>query len=453
LPKTRLSSTIAAPMSETYTTRRLGGDKLALLGLFILALLAARFVVALKSAILLSEPIELPRSGLSVSVPMGNGWLSEEKWEFQENTFVVSSILSLASGNPIAYARCRYLLAAEPTAHRVRFEQKASEIDGTIVKMGQIQAATLTIDWAHIEKPEILLDTFVGTAELPNKRQLDIEVNRVTGDTELAEQTFRAIVMSLDFKDNQLLGAGAEIVEAIKRKGIGSLLDNQARQTFYLIKDSTGRASGFASDALIDSGSDAPFNVQTAGFSYTEGWHTIEQATSFQCTDKLDEFVYRCQARSTAGRSGAQIVLDKTGTMTVTESGMRPEEKSYRLGPAAIPDVFLDQILGQMLDNGKEEIVVDVVDAHGKITPTFVSRIEAAKDDPGGRDAAYAFKLELLDGRGFYEQLYLNEQKQTYRTLLRQEDTYIVERTTAEDIIREFPGYAQYVLQNRQILK
>ena len=426
---------------------------MALLGLFILALLAARLVVALKSAVLLSEPIELPCDGLSVSVPMGNGWHSEEKWEFQENTFVVSSVLTLASGNPIAYACCRYLLAAEPTAHRIRFEQRASEVDGTIVKTDQTRTAALTIDWAHIEKPEILLDTFVGTAELPNKRQLDIEVNQITGDTELAEQTFRAIVMSLDFKDNQLLGAGAEIIETIKRKGLGGFLDSQVRQTFYLVKDSTGHAIGFASDVLTGSGSDAPFNMQTTGFSYIEGRHTVEQATSFQCTDKLDEFVYRSQARSAAGRSGSQIALDKTGTMTVTRSGVRPEEKNYRLGPAAIAEVFLDQILGQMLDTGREEIVVDVVDAHGKITPTFVSRIEAAKEDPGGRDAAYVFKLELLDGRGFYEQLYLNQQKQTYRTFLRQEDTYIVERTTAEEIIREFPGYAQYVLQNRQMLK
>jgi len=81
LPKTRLSIIIAAPMSETYTIRRLGGDKVALLGLSILALLAARLVVALKSAVLLSEPIELPRGELSISVPMGNGWYSEEKAE------------------------------------------------------------------------------------------------------------------------------------------------------------------------------------------------------------------------------------------------------------------------------------------------------------------------------------------------------------------------------------
>lgn len=440
-------------MSETYTTSKRGGDKVALLGFFILTLLAARLVVALKSGVLLSGPIELPCDGLSISVPIGNGWYSEEKWEFQENAFVVSSILSLASGNPVAQARCRYLLAAEPGVHRVRFEQKASEIDGMIVKTDQIRIAALTIDWAHIEKPEILLDMFIGTAELPNKRQLDIEVNQVTGDAELAEQTFKAIVMSLDFQDNRLLGNGAEIVEAIKRKGLSGFLDNQARQTFYLIKDSAGRAIGFASDVLSSSGSDPPFDMQTAGFSYMEGRHTIEQATSFRCTDRLDEFVYKSQARGTAGRNGAQIVLDKSGTMTVTRSGVRPEEKNYRLGPAAIPDVFLDEILGQMLDSGKEEIVVDIVDAHGKITPTFVSRIKAAKNDPGARDTAYAFQLELLDGRGFYEQLYLNEQKEIDRMFLQQEDTYIVERAAPEDIIREFPGYAQYILRNRQMLK
>lgn len=440
-------------MSDSYTIRRPWGDKVALLGLFILALLAARLVVTLKSAVLLSEPIELPRSGLSVSMPMGNGWSSEGKWKFQENAFIVRSVLSLTSGKPVAQAHCRYLLAVEPTAHRARLEQRASEVNGAIVRMDQLQAASLTIDWAHIERPEVLLDTFIGTAELPNERELDIEVNQITGDTELAEQIFKAIVNSLDFKDNQLLSAGAEIVESIKRKGLGNFLENQDKQSFYLVKDSTGRVAGFASDVLTDSGNDAAFNIQTASFSYVEGRHTEEQEITFQCTDKFDEFVYRSQARSAAGRSDMQVVLDKSGTMTVMEAGVQPEKNNYRLGPSAIPDVFIDQVLGQMLDSGKKEIIVDVVNAYGKITPTFVSGIEAAKDEPEARNAAYVFKLELLDGRGFYELLYLNEQKQTYRMFLQREDAYIVERTTAEEIVREFPVYAQTVLQNRQMPK
>jgi hypothetical protein len=438
---------------RVWEPRKLGGDKLALLGLFVLALLAARFVVALKSAIPLSGPIELPHAGLSVSVPRGNGWHSEEKWEFQENAFVVSSVLTLASSHPVAQARCRYLLATEPTAHRIRFEQRASEVDGTIVKTDQTRAAALAIDWVHIEKPEILLDTFMGTAELPDNRQFDIEVSQITGDTELAERTFKAIVDSLSFKDNQLLGAGAEIIGTIKSKGLGSFLDNHAEQTFYLIEDSTGHPIGFATDALMKAGRDAPFNIQAAGFSYIGRRHTLEQATSFQCGDNLDEFVYKSEARGSTGRNGTEAVFHKTGTMTVTKSGVRPEEENYRLGPAAIPDVFLDQVLGQMLDCRKEEIIVDIVEAHGKVTPTFVSKIEAAKDSAGGQDAAYAFKLELLDGRGFTEQVYLNDRKQIYRMLLQQQDSYIVERSTAEDIIREFPGYAQYVLQNHQTLK
>ena len=69
-------------MNDTYRIRRPGGDKIALLGIFVVALLTARLVVALKSAIVLSGPIELTHSGLSLSMPAGNGWQSEEKWKY-----------------------------------------------------------------------------------------------------------------------------------------------------------------------------------------------------------------------------------------------------------------------------------------------------------------------------------------------------------------------------------
>ena len=67
-------------MDKTYDIRKIGGDKIALLGLFIVSLLIARALVVSKSAILLSEPTRLTRSGLSVSMPEGNGWKSEGKW-------------------------------------------------------------------------------------------------------------------------------------------------------------------------------------------------------------------------------------------------------------------------------------------------------------------------------------------------------------------------------------
>ncbi|MHC4542756.1 MAG: hypothetical protein ACYS74_23755 [Planctomycetota bacterium] len=324
-------------------------------------------------------------------------------------------------------------MAAEPASHKVRFEQRASEIDGAVVKTGQTQTAAITIYWAHIEKSEILLDAFFGTAALPNDRQLDIEVHQITGGADLAERIFKRIVTSLNFKEDRRLEAGAEIVAELKSRGLDFAPNDQGGQNFYWIKDSTGQPIGFTAE-------------ETAGFTYVRGPNALEERTVFQCSRNLDEFVYRNRTSRRTGRTITELALDKAGIMTARTSGARPEEKRYRLGRAAIPDILLDQVLGQMLEGGRKEILVDVIEANGTITPTLVCQIEAAKD------AAYVFELTLLDGRGFSEQVFLNEQRQIDGALLRQQETYRLERTTAESVAREFPEYAQRFLPSRQTL-
>ena len=190
--KMRLLITINAYMKNIYGTRTLGGDKIALLGLFIVALLIARSIVALKSTLVLSGPIKLPYTGLSVSMPIGSGWQSERQWKYRENIFFLSSIFAVGSGRPTAWANCQYLLTAETIAPQTWFEQKASEVEGTIVKTDQTRTDTLTIDWAQIQRPEMLLDMFLGIAKLPNKRQLNIEVYQITGDSDLTELAFKS---------------------------------------------------------------------------------------------------------------------------------------------------------------------------------------------------------------------------------------------------------------------
>ena len=189
-------------MDKTYDIKKIGGDKIALLGLFVVALLIARFIVASKSALILSEPIILARAGLSVSMPSGNGWKSEKRWEYHENasSFSLSSSFAPGSGKPTAWAHCRYLLAAETTTPQMRFEQRASEVDGVIIKTDRMQIDTLTIDWVHIQKPRTSLSFLLGTAKLPNNHQLDIEVHQIIGDFEMAELAFKGIVKSLNFK-------------------------------------------------------------------------------------------------------------------------------------------------------------------------------------------------------------------------------------------------------------
>jgi len=431
-------------MDETYGTKKTVGDKVALLGLFVAALLIARLFVALKSVIVLSQPIILTRTGLSVSMPTGKGWRNEKQWKYQENGFALSSDFTLDFSKPTAWAYCQYLFAAQKAPPQKWFDQKASEVGGAIINMGQTRKDTFTIDWAHIINPEMLLNTFFGTANLPDNRRLNVEVHQILGDGELAKRVFEGIIKSLKFNDNQLLKAGAEIIAAIKSKGLGSFVNDKNQQDLFLIKDSGSRTIGFTMDTLSDSGSDVKLNVQVASLFYVRSLYTFEQETSFQSTNNLDEFAYSSQTDSRTDRDSTEIILDKAGLMTVRKFG---EEANYHLSPTAIPDVFLEQLLGQMLQGNKKEIIVDIIDSNGKIIPVFVSGVEDQEDIVADGKAAYILKMELLDGRGFSGQLYLNEQKKIYKRLVKQQDTYTFERAGIEDLVREFPEQAEKILR------
>jgi len=205
LKKNRLSITITPYMDKTHKIRKIGADKIALLGLFVVSLLIAHTIVISRSAILLSEPIKLTRSGLSVSMPEGNGWKSDKQWRYNENRFYLRSRYVLGNNQPTAEALCVYIPATKTFNPNTLFVQKTDEVKGEIIKVDQISNDSLTFDWAYIKNTKISLIFIFGTAKLPNNHRLDIEVREITNDPELAEQAFKKIVKNLKFEENPLI--------------------------------------------------------------------------------------------------------------------------------------------------------------------------------------------------------------------------------------------------------
>ncbi len=191
-------------MSKTYDIRQIGGDKIALLGLFVASLLAARLVVGIKSAIVLSAPIPLPRTGLSASVPRGNGWESRARWARDGGTFILSSSFPSGSREPTAWVICQYRPAIERETPTMQFERRARKLDGAIVEINQTVTDSLIFDWAHVKGRETRLTLFLAAAALSDDRQLYIEVYEGTGDAEQAEQVFKKVIESVNLEDSRL---------------------------------------------------------------------------------------------------------------------------------------------------------------------------------------------------------------------------------------------------------
>lgn len=438
-------------MSRKFDLKKLEPDKIALLGMFALALFIANIIVSVKSAIIFSEPIELAHTGLSIPVPLGNGWQSDKKWDYEKNTFILSSYFTLDTDRPTVGAYYVYMLNAEKIGPQAFFEQKTTEIGGRILRTGQKQIKGLSIDWAQIEQPEFSFNSFLATAELPYNRRLSIEVRQIIGDIDMAEKVFNKILDSINFEDNRLFETGSAIVEAIRNKGLDNLMDEKNKQSYYMIKDSNRRNIGFMIDVLIDSQQNTDFNIKAAGHLYGENLR--EQAMLFQCTNNLEKFYWESETNDSSGRNLTSIALEKNGVMTVRQTVTQTESK-YNLSSIAIPDIFITQLLNQIIESNTKQVIVDVIDADGKITPTIVSLLEEKDDITAGNQAAYTLKMESLDGRNFSKLVYLNNNRQIEKVISQQnKKEYIFEPTTRARIILEFPERAEFISQRNSMLE
>lgn len=194
-------------MSDIDKPKMVGGDKIALLGLFAAALLTARFVVGLKSAVVLSEPVRLRRTSLSVSVPVGNGWQSDTRWGDGNGFSALRSSFFAGGSEPTAWVICRYRATAQTIPPLLRFE-KTYNIDGELVETDWMRTGSLVFEWAHVRANEQRVTMFFGTATLPDTMQLDIEVTETAGDVEQAREVFERVVQSVQLDRDSNPGYG-----------------------------------------------------------------------------------------------------------------------------------------------------------------------------------------------------------------------------------------------------
>lgn len=249
------------------------------------------------------------------------------------------------------------------------------------------------------------------------------------------------------------LKAGSELVAEIKRKGISTFLDSRGRQTFFLIRNPRGRVIGFTMDVFTDSASDPRFYIQSASLLYIRGKYGREQVTFFKSDNSFNEFPWRSETAGPAGRSGTDVLLGEDGLLTVTKSGPSKTLPGYKPGPASIPNFLVDLVFAQMLESGRSKIIVDIIEPAGTTTAALISRIETRHPAAAEERAACVLKLELLNNRGFSEEVYFDGQGKISKILLQHNGTYLLERTTAETVLGQFPERADFILQNSEMFE
>ena len=429
-------------------------EKIALPVILVISLLVAQMVMQSKTGIRMSAPIELNRSGLSVSMPSGNGWQCEEKWVYEDGSFDASSVFAVSDRTGRSYARCHYLLAAQKDTPLERVSRHYIKAETT--ETGQTMAGDITVDWASV-KTDAGLEIIVGVAELAAGRQLEIEVLLIAEEQGRAQQVFDKIVKSLRFSDNGFLQAGAQLISGVRGEGLNDILAGDSGQpvSFFTITDAGGRAIGFTIDAMAAAQTDANTALKAAGYYYLRGAVPDEQVSFFRGGADLRQFTWRVETLSRMGSNGIEMTAD-SGVLKVhrLRAGLTVDRRAgkeageYELGEAAVPDVILDPVLTKVLDSNGQAVIIDVIRSEGIITPVYVEKMPPAK----GQTDSNSVKMEWLDGRNYWQQTYYDDSKKPIKMVLGQKITYTLNRADANEIIRIFPERANLVRDKKQLL-
>jgi hypothetical protein len=238
--------------------------------------------------------------------------------------------------------------------------------------------------------------------------------------------------------------AGAKVVAEIKRKGITGCFQDRRHRSFFLIKDEANRTIGFTADVFTPSAPPDKPDTQSTALLYMRGPYRKTQLALFQSDDQLSTFSWKTELVSPAGRVAREILLAEDGVLTITQSGQSTRQ-GYIPGPDSIPDLLLDLVFTQMLEAGYKRVVVDTIDSDGRTIEVVLSQIEAKGPGPLSRRPEYELNVIRLDGSRDSQQVYLDASKQISAILLEQDRTYLLERTTLEDVLTQVPEAAEYI--------
>lgn len=432
-------------------------DKVALLALFAVGLLAAQVVVSVRGRVSLGETAALPAGGLKVAVPAGGGWRSSGRWEYEGDRFVLSSNLESAAGGTQMRLRWEYLLAPLEDSARQWLERRQAQASADRRDGGEIECDGFVLEWAALCCEEAATDITIGAARLGQGRMLTLQLQSV-GDDGTRDSLFDSVVRATEVTDNEALQRGAEIVKASVEGLFSGSRYNGVGQDYFLISDRAGRVVGFAGGLWGTATVDGRSLLKAVDVHYFRGRFAGQgrgRSSMFELDGQGSGFrwVSRGHGGAAGEGSGRAIRMDEEGVVTVS-SADGSLARRFRPGSAAVAEVLFDHIVKTAVRRAAgAEVLVDLISVEGRVTPVRIYDISerrsatetgrAADEEAGG---GYTARLEFLDGSGHRQEVELDADGNLVEAEIQQQEVFMLRRAQRDEVLRHFPKWREYIL-------
>jgi hypothetical protein len=447
-------------MTDSKKLRRFGLDKIALLLLLLAGFFFAKLIVSSRGNFKLSKPVSLQGCGLAVSVPTSGGFRQlSDSFEYNDNEFRLSCILQI-DGDAGVIIHWRYFIVPFEKTVDERFQTQASDIGGTIEETGSEKFGQFAFDYAKIvsDSPDKSGKTttllFSGITQLPDGRTLTLEVAQKGQNVDLAEKIFRSLAASVNFTPDNPLADGCKLLDNFRQKDLADIVQKKGRQNYYYIKNYTGQALGFTTDAISLKTDRRDANSLTAASLYFlhSGITSLAEQSLLRCEPNLQNFKWISQQSNLLINRDliTSIELDREGTVTVKQENT---VQKFAFTSTMLPEMLFDAFIESFLQSSFDSVMVDTILSDGRIAPALITRTELQK--PAEPNVASAVKIAFSGIDASQQIIYFDSNGEILLSEVRGKISYKLERTEKDRLAADFPGWlekleqiGQYILKN-----
>ena len=412
----------------------------------------------------MSEAISIPYIGISVQLPNGNGWKSEDKWSHDEDSLTINSVFTAGSTSKRSQVRFVYRLFADRKSPAAWLGRVHDANDSASPEQGLIETQAGQLHWIYVTDSTKTASIILATMQLDHGRWLDVEVTQLSAQSELVHEVFKAVSDKIRVEDTGFVQVGIDVVGELKLRGLSKTSLEKDEPVFYRVLDSGKKDIGYLIDIFfnpLSGNGQEPTSAAYAFLLQNQGW---SRDSVFFSSDKLEEFTWRTKTLESTlrqrliGRTRIQQrQMEETVSTIYYQGGNRIriekhsndlQVRNVEISDAAVAGVVLEAVYVGLLSRAVEQAVVDVIDSDGKVEPAL---IKVLKKPFQQEKAAYGVRTEYI-GSGLSYETYFDEEMRVIGKNHNYNGIIILERTDIDEIISGFSDQADFILQKAKAL-
>ncbi|MEN8127400.1 MAG: hypothetical protein ABFR90_06300 [Planctomycetota bacterium] len=390
--------------------KRYSLTEIVLLAILMIGLFIAGLIVKKSARILLSDPLTLFGSGLSVAMPANPGWEHTPVWQYEGSESCMTLVAQFGSPRRGRIAvRWRYIFSTPAGSEQELLTRHAYEAAATIHGVEKIGRQHPMIYARMISNSAATADQFyLGIMRLDDNRSVELIVQSSGVSGLYEENVFRSLAESIQYQKPQQQTDGLafmdEFLQVQSQSLSGELLSDEA----FLIKDAVrGRPLGYYS-ARYSLYNDQEQALRQLQIQHLEsGALKLESSLWFDTAQKDYRWETDLIRPGTAEAQEYRIRSDESGRLSV-ECNVK-DTKTFPADQFFLPEPLLHELARQFLRSEYDDVIVDVLSAAGQLVPVCLEKISPDSTKIKPENTKAVVQIVYLHIQNSYEELFFDD--------------------------------------------